>query len=278
MPLSRIGLSQNQKLTGNLTLSGTGTRIFGEEMQNANISLRPMFQNPNANLASAISILPNGTSTTAFLGVFGKSDASNSDYAFLLQQSGNTIIRSANTGSGIPGNIFFQTGPSTATRITIPSDAGGIQFPATQQASADPNTLDDYEEGNFTPFVRGSGTAGTFTYNATNTWGRYLKIGSWVYFQLSVQITAGSGSTGDLLVSGLPFTSRNFSNSYYSGSIGFFAFATTGWTQYDQSTLQVGGTTQAFLYYSASTGSAATASSALHGASYVYMSGSYLVD
>jgi hypothetical protein len=160
-----------------------------------------------------------------------------------------------------------------------PSASGsGITFPATQSASTDANTLDDYEEGSFTPIVLGSATAGTFTYNTGNTWGRYVKVGPLVNFQLSVQTSAGSGATGNVLVGDLPFTVRNFTNYFPSATVGFFGFATSGWAQYDQSVLLTRNATTLNLYYTGTTGSVASDASALNGATLLYISGSYLTD
>lgn len=79
----------------------------------------------------------------------------------------------------------------------------GVSFPATQVASSDANTLDDYEEGTFTPTLVGTSTAGVGTYTAQV--GRYTKIGRMVHVSLSVVWTAHTG-TGNMRISGLPFT------------------------------------------------------------------------
>jgi hypothetical protein len=102
-----------------------------------------------------------------------------------------------NTGDA----IIFST--NATERLRIPSDAGGITFPATQSASSDANTLDDYEEGTWTP-AQGSGLTVVGTYSSS---GRYTKIGRSVTIEFSV---AGStsitlASTG-LICSGVPFT------------------------------------------------------------------------
>lgn len=84
--------------------------------------------------------------------------------------------------------------------------SGGIKFPGTQVQSADANTLDDYEEGTFTPVVSGGTTAGAGTYS-TQT-GSYTKIGNRVLFELELNWSAHTG-TGVLNVTGLPFTLTN---------------------------------------------------------------------
>jgi len=96
----------------------------------------------------------------------------------------------------------------------------GITFPPTQVPSNDPNTLDDYEEGQFTPIILGSSSAGTGTY--TTQWGSYTKIGRQVTAQIYLVWTAHTG-TGNLRVGSLPFTSVGATNNgYASCSIGYF--------------------------------------------------------
>ena len=81
----------------------------------------------------------------------------------------------------------------------------GINFPAAQSASSDPNTLDDYEEGEFTPTIGGISTAGTGTYSGQK--GKYTKIGNRCLFQIWLDWTNISGAGGSMVVRGLPFTS-----------------------------------------------------------------------
>jgi hypothetical protein len=80
----------------------------------------------------------------------------------------------------------------------------GITFPATQVAASDANTLDDYEEGTWTPSI-----GGTATYTAQQ--GTYRKVGSVVFYTAYVQINAlGTGTTA--YISGLPFATATTSN------------------------------------------------------------------
>lgn len=82
---------------------------------------------------------------------------------------------------------------------------GQIKFPATQIPSADANTLDDYEEGTFTPFIYGTTTAGVGTYSSQK--GFYTKIGNLVYITIYLEWSAHTG-TGNMYIGGLPFTSK----------------------------------------------------------------------
>lgn len=92
----------------------------------------------------------------------------------------------------------------------------GITFPATQVAATDVNTLDDYEEGTFTPTIVGGTIAGVGTYVVQS--GNYTKVGNLVTFRLYVATSAHTG-TGAMLISGLPFTSNGTGGQLYSVSI-----------------------------------------------------------
>jgi len=86
---------------------------------------------------------------------------------------------------------------------TTPTTSGtGITFPATQSASSDANTLDDYEEGTFTPTVLtefGSATTGGQT-------SVYTKVGNIVNVSGSFNIGTISSPSGLLRVGNLPFS------------------------------------------------------------------------
>jgi hypothetical protein len=79
---------------------------------------------------------------------------------------------------------------------------GQIGFPAAQVPSADPNTLDDYEEGAWTPAIAGTTTAGVGTY--TTQTGAYTKIGNVFTFLAQVSWSAHTG-TGNMILTGMPF-------------------------------------------------------------------------
>jgi hypothetical protein len=87
--------------------------------------------------------------------------------------------------------------------------ANGLTFPATPVLSADPNTLDDYEEGSWTPTYFSFGLD-AITYSILRE-GRYVKIGKlvfiWAYIATSsLTIT---GSSDDVAIAGLPFAPEN---------------------------------------------------------------------
>jgi len=104
------------------------------------------------------------------------------------------------TGQGTR-QLSMKEGYTLALDSAVPNAGTGITFPATQSASSDANTLDDYEEGTWTPSVGGTAT---YTYQ----FGTYVKIGRFVYIsgQMTINIL-GTGST--FRISGLPFTVTN---------------------------------------------------------------------
>jgi hypothetical protein len=82
--------------------------------------------------------------------------------------------------------------------------SGGVYLGGTVAA----NHLDDYEEGTWTPAIAGSTTAGTYTYEAVRTGGKYTKVGNLVTIWGVARIDAiTSAGTGLLVITGLPFTS-----------------------------------------------------------------------
>jgi hypothetical protein len=121
------------------------------------------------------------------------------------------------TGASTGTATFTIESPATSTNRTITlADAtgtmvvsgttpslNGITFPATQVASAGANTLDDYEEGTWTP-ADASGAGLTFTV----TFATYTKIGRQVICNAKI-IYPSTANGNSAEISGLPFTSNS---------------------------------------------------------------------
>jgi len=129
--------------------------------------------------------------------------------------------------------------------------ANGLTFPSSQVSSADLNTLDDYEEGVWTPQYSSIDITNgdiTITYGASSRIGYYRKIGAVVFFNLrlstnSVTVTSGAN---DLSISGFPFA--NLSST--SASAVFQVASVSGWGVSGPSLMtMVSGTTTAVLAY-----------------------------
>ena len=112
-------------------------------------------------------------------------------------------------GSSIDGALPAISG---ASLTNLPA-ATSVAFPATQSASADANTLDDYEEGSWTPTV--SATAGSIT-SYTVTQARYTKIGRLVIVHVYFDV-GNHGSASGKVTCTLPFTTASTSTSASGG-------------------------------------------------------------
>lgn len=125
-----------------------------------------------------------------------------------------TFVNSSETSVGgvrqRSAYVEYQTTSSGSTGAVLLNS--GVQFPATQVTSADANTLDDYEEGTWTPgFSFGGGTTGII-YSAQ--YGTYTKIGNTVRVTAYVQMSNKGSSTGQMRVTGLPFTCNSNARGY----------------------------------------------------------------
>jgi hypothetical protein len=124
--------------------------------------------------------LPSSVGTTAFA-VFGS--------------GGVSIGNTTDPGSG---NLRFNT-----------TSSNGIYFGSSSQ-------LNDYEQGTWTPIYTATGTNPTVTYSIQT--GYYTKIGNLVYIVLRIALSAASGGSGNLIISGLPYN-QSSGNAYPGSSI-----------------------------------------------------------
>jgi hypothetical protein len=169
---------------------------------------------------------------------------------------GSTTQVQYNNGGAFGGISGFTTDGTRVTASTTigvggatPSTSGsGVTFPATQSASSDVNTLDDYEEGTWTPSIGGSAT-----YNSR--WGSYTKVGRVVTCQFWISVNAiGSGSA--TTITGLPFSINNptYANDISGGPVTYFASSATS-----VYTLNIrGGAGGASLFFSGTTATSTT--------------------
>lgn len=113
------------------------------------------------------------------------------------------------------------------------ASAGQIKFPATQNASSNANTLDDYEEGTFTPVLTFA-TPGNLSISYTTQLGSYTKIGRLVTATFNIVSSSFTHTTasGAVLITGMPFTSINVSGQQHVGTMLVGGITKAGWTQF----------------------------------------------
>jgi hypothetical protein len=117
------------------------------------------------------------------------------------------------------------TGLLTGLSHTLTLNSGQIIFPANQNAAAGANTLDDYEEGTWTPTIGGTGGQSGQVYNFQ--YGTYVKIGQMVFATFNVALSTLGTITTSAQVQGLPFTINNLNTNYAPTTTGLFWANTT---------------------------------------------------
>ena len=136
-------------------------------------------------------------------------------------------------------------------------------------SNTDANTLDDYEEGTFTPSM----TIETGSVTLSTATGYYLKIGSlvWVYCHMVVSAHSGGHADNAWLWSGLPFTnSTNMDNipiRVYASGLTATTNGLTGYIDNNQTSGRIG----------AQTTGLSNASLLIQNSLGVYISGTYHV-
>ena len=117
----------------------------------------------------------------------------------------NGIIEFLDGSGSFDGNFVFKTG--TGSALATPAERlritpNGLAIGGTGTA----NTLDDYEEGTFTPTVS-VGNLGS------DSNGHYTKVGRLVTFTLLADSLDNTSSSNDILIQSLPFTSLSTAES-----------------------------------------------------------------
>jgi len=198
----------------------------------------------------------------------------------------------------MPGRLIFSTtadgaaSPTEAMRInnqrelligttTRTANGGvlqvsnGITFPATQSACSDANTLDDYEEGNWTPLIAfGGGVVGQ-SYSVQV--GGYTKIGRLVMFQCRVTFSNKGTSTGQATLRTLPFNPSVSSNTNGGASLAYVSNGSANFGAASRYAVDVGSTSIVFRYASGG-GSTDMANTDFNNNTDIIVIGQYIID
>jgi hypothetical protein len=124
------------------------------------------------------------------------------------QITGNIASSQITSNPTLYGNVSV-TGVIGVGGATPSTSGSGISFPSAQSNSSDANTLDDYEEGTWTPVVT-SGSGSITTVGAVS--GVYTKIGNVLIAEFTITITTNGTGAGSIIASGLPFAAT--ANAY----------------------------------------------------------------
>ena len=160
----------------------------------------------------------NGTQTTGrvFLnGTNGGFDYNNTAHTLEYLVNGSTHSE-LNTGAYVPQGT--KNLGSNAKRWGTLYLSTGIDFGANSNAAGmTSEVLDDYEEGNFTPIVRGRTTAGTASYGRTAV-GKYTKVGRMVSVIVDM-VFSGANGNGNVEIAGLPFAAHSGPYVRFAGDV-----------------------------------------------------------
>jgi hypothetical protein len=113
----------NFGLSGNLQFLGSSQRITGD-FSNATAANRVLFQSSTANGFTAVSVIPNGTSTSAFLQTINNSDPTNASTMQIAASVSESQLSASRTGTGTFLPMTFYTGGSERVRVDTSGNVG----------------------------------------------------------------------------------------------------------------------------------------------------------
>jgi hypothetical protein len=227
--------SANSWATNNLTIGRNGSTIDGSASDLtcdiSGVSVQFVYSGTTwdvyAQIGGAtsglVTVTGGGTGATTLTGYVKGSGTSPLTASATIPVSDLTgTLPVANGGTGVTtstgsGNTVLSTQPSFGSTIgvggaTASASGSGVSFPASQSASTDPNTLDDYEEGSCTITIQDS-AGNSATMGGSNVF-RYVKIGAFVHVSGTLNWTSISALAAGSRIQfhGLPFVVNNVGN------------------------------------------------------------------
>jgi hypothetical protein len=220
-------VSSSQQIQNYFTFARTGSAntFYGSQTINGDL---------NANIGSFSNYLSIGG--TSGLNTYGTINIPTGERMILNSYHGLELKTSGGIGSGTPISILKIdaggkteiTGSLSINTGNIVFDSGnGIDFSKTSDGSGTTTSelLNDYEEGTWTPVIRGSGTAGTYELTHIS---HYTKVGRMVTVSTSIAMASSitGGGSNYLQITGLPFTKA--ANTHAIGAVEVNGLDTVG--------------------------------------------------
>jgi hypothetical protein len=201
-------------LTAGRSLSSSGLTVTSAGDLGVNITTTG-----TANAGSLIITNGNGTTSAQYSYLrFVNSQTSPQDWRIGTYGTAALSIINATAGNvfasfDISGNFSM-----ALNNIYFSTAAKGINFTANTPASGmTSQLLNWYEEGTWTPTLTGSSSNPTVTYDLQRA--LYTRVGRQVTVTCYLSWTAFSGGSGDVYVSGLPFTIESSKGTYAAAAI-----------------------------------------------------------
>jgi hypothetical protein len=190
-----VGTTEANPASGNVE----GVRVSASNSQFSATNATPVYVNRKTSDGTIIDLRKDGATV-------GSIGSEGSGGTFFLGSGDVTL------GFNAASDIIFPRGTNAANRTDAISlgntnnrfkDAylsGGVYLGGTGSA----NKLDEYEEGTWTPSIKGVSNANAFTLSYSE--GSYIKIGNQVTVNFMLSATNMNGSSGILTLTDLPFT------------------------------------------------------------------------
>ena len=191
-----------------ITDNATSTTITIDSSENVGIGTTSPDQTLHVHKGSA------GTVASQANSVLTLENSASAILQFLTPNTADQQIRFGDPQDNGAGYINYSHAASALTfgvngpeRVRIDSSGhliapSGVTLGTAAGTYAASNTLDDYEEGTWTPVLNGSPT-----HSASNQY--YVKIGNLVYVGAYIYSVSDYTSTTDFTISGLPFATNN---------------------------------------------------------------------
>ena len=235
-PLNPSG--HNIDVTAGSVIFGGPSNTFAQD--NANLFWDNTNNRLGIGLATPAALLDvrSNDVNSGVLARFGNDQGTHGGFGVLNNAAGNGVFVA---GGNLTQDLQVKANGSVTTLANLivgtsldlsTAAAGQIIFPAAQNASTGVNTLDDYEEGTWTPVLTFA-TVGDLSVVYSTQIGRYTRIGDRVHVSFNIITTTFTWTTasGVLQVSGLPFTSITLTGNTNLSGMNFQGLTSAVFTQ-----------------------------------------------
>ena len=199
--------------------NATSTAITISASENVTFAGNVLVDN-DSGVATALTV--NGTQSFVYL----KEDDVADKHTRFMQSGGSFYVSTVNDSDALvstslsinnaTNNVTVSTG-----NLVIGTSGKGIDFSANGNAAGmTSEVLDDYEEGTWTPELRGTGSGSTIATPTSNS-GYYTKVGRLVTVTADARTSSLNGITGNAQIHGLPFPIKNVNGAYCGMSAGY---------------------------------------------------------
>lgn len=155
------------------------------------------------------------------------SNAINANSTGLVRYNGTGTFDAVTTTNhavlvGAASNGITSLSVGASSTVLVGSTGADPSFSATPTVTSitfgSGAALSIFEQGTFTATMRGSGTAGTFTYDANTQIGRYQKVGRIATVTFRADWSSAGTATGNLQCITLPYTSSSVTGNQQNGT------------------------------------------------------------